>query len=215
MAKKGEKATMPTSTVQTPIKDGRQIIKPAGNRKHSAGFVFIELIAVLTIISLITAVSVLSITAMFGRTKFDKQAHAFIKVLTMAQHAAAQSDQRYTVIIDFDEWTYEMRPFSTLDTYLIMETEPVFVSGYFTDDFQLDYALYDDGYDTRNVDLEKQLFFKIFLMAGHTGWQKGAKIVVRDRDGNPYSILINRLSKNITLKPGDVDMLAPIENLRF
>lgn len=177
--------------------------------------VFIELIAVLAIISLITAASVLSATAMFGRTKFDKQAHAFIKVLTLAQNAAAQSDRRYAVVIDFDEWTYEMRQFSTLDKDLIMETEPIIASGYFTDDFQLDFVQYDDGTDTRTFDIDQMEYFRIWLMAGHSGWQKGAKVVVRDRDGNPYSIVINRMSKVIVLKPGEVDMLAPIENLRF
>ena len=44
---------------------------------------------------------------------------------------------------------------------------------------------------------------------GKAGWQYGGKIVVADSEGNEYSIVINRLSRMIQLKPGDVKILTP------
>jgi hypothetical protein len=52
-------------------------------------------------------------------------------------------------------------------------------------------------------------------MAGRGGWQSGAKIVVLDREGNPFTIITNRFSKVITLLPGDMDILEPVENVLF
>jgi hypothetical protein len=45
--------------------------------------------------------------------------------------------------------------------------------------------------------------------AGHSGWQYGGKVVLLDAVGNPYSVIVNRLSRVINLQPGDIGILAP------
>jgi hypothetical protein len=51
--------------------------------------------------------------------------------------------------------------------------------------------------------------FEARFYAGHSGWQYGGKIVLLDGDGNPYSVIVNRISIVISLLPGDVEILAP------
>jgi len=45
--------------------------------------------------------------------------------------------------------------------------------------------------------------------AGRSGWQNGGKIVLFDQDENPYSVVVNRSNRIVTLKKGDVDLLMP------
>lgn len=164
---------------------------------------------------MITALSLIAFSAAFGKTKFQKQADSFINTLKMARTAAAESDKRYAVILDFDEWTYTLREYVTLAMDVLPFEEAVLKTGLFTEQCQLDYVVFDDLTDTRDWDLENTEYFRVVLFAGHSGWQNGAKIVLRDSDGNPYSVIVNRLTPIITLYPGDVDMLLPQQNLRF
>ena len=39
--------------------------------------------------------------------------------------------------------------------------------------------------------------------ATRTGFQNGGNIVLLDSEGNPYSVIVNRLSRVITLRPGE------------
>jgi hypothetical protein len=45
--------------------------------------------------------------------------------------------------------------------------------------------------------------------AGHSGWQYGGKIVLLDEDEQPYSVVVNRLNRLVTLEEGDVEILKP------
>ena len=219
MVKKGAKDTMPTSTVQMQTNPPKppQARYPRTQRFYAptAAFVFIELILAITIISMMTALSLIAFSAAFGRTKFQKQADAFINTLTMARTAATESDKRYAVILDFDEWTYTLREYVTLAMDVLPPEEAVLKTGLFTEQCQLDYVTFDDLTDTRDWDLENTEYFRVVFFAGHSGWQNGAKIVLRDIDGNPYSVILNRLTPVINLYPGDVEMLLPQQNLRF
>jgi hypothetical protein len=64
-------------------------------------------------------------------------------------------------------------------------------------------VLFDDLVGT---DEEHQ---KAFFRAGHAGWQAGGKIVLLDKDEQPYSVVVDRLSRVVALKEGDVDILMP------
>ncbi|MHC4530810.1 MAG: hypothetical protein ACYSXD_04505, partial [Planctomycetota bacterium] len=44
---------------------------------------------------------------------------------------------------------------------------------------------------------------------GRSGWQYGGKIVLLDRDLRPYSVVVNRISRVISLQVGDVELLRP------
>ena len=182
--------------------------------KHPGGtnaLVLTELIIVIAIMALMVSVAMLSFSTMFGRTEFDKEVHNLISVLTMAQNAAAESDRKYAVILDIAEQTYTLRQFASLDLKTIGQEEAVLATGVFTDKCRLEYVVFDDLMDTRDWDLEKMEALSARFMAGHSGWQYGGKIVLLDADGNPYSVLVNRLSRVITLQPGDVEFLLPME----
>ena len=171
--------------------------------------VLTELIIVIIIISAMTAIAIFNFSGVLSRTKFKRQAHGLINVLNLAQNAAAETDRRYAVILDFDENTYTLRQFAVIDHDKILDEEPIIAQGYFTDQCRLDYVLFDDFVDTRDWDIENMEFFRAWFFAGHSGWQYGGKIVLLDADGNPYSVVINRLSKVIALQPGDVEILEP------
>ena len=88
---------------------------------HPAGLVFAELVVVIVIMSMIAALVMLNFAPIISKTKFERQAYALINVLKMAQNAAAESDRRYAVILDFVEQTYILRQFASLDLETIPE----------------------------------------------------------------------------------------------
>lgn len=166
--------------------------------------VLVEMLVALVIIGLMTALATINFSSAFTKAKFEREVYAFINVLKMAQNAAAESDKRYAVILDFDEQSYTLRQFNLLSLDVIPDEEAIITTGYFTDECYLDWVLFDDfEYAVEETAYEARFY------AGHSGWQYGGKIVLLDVDGNPYSVVVNRLSRVITLQPGDVEILAP------
>lgn len=166
--------------------------------------VLMEMLVVLVIIGLITALAMINFSSVSRRAKFEREAYAFINVLKMAQNAAAESDKRYAVILDFNEQSYTLRQFDSLSLDVIPDEEAIITTGYFTDECYLDWVMFDDfEYAIEETAYEARFY------AGHSGWQYGGKIVLLDADGNPYSVVVNRLSRVITLQPGDVEILEP------
>lgn len=172
------------------------------------GLVLAELLVVIAILSMLTGMAILSLTGVFTRKQFEKEAYAIIDILHKAQNASAETDRRYAVVFDFIEDTYILRQFATLDLQTIPEDEAVLSVGYFSRNCQLDYVLFDDFMDTRD---EGENISEARFIAGRGGWQYGGKIVLLDNDGNPYSIVVGRLCGDITLKPGDVEILVPVD----
>jgi len=171
--------------------------------------VLTELIIVIFIVSAMAAIAVIRFTDVIGRSKFHRQAYAFINVMKMAQTAAAETDRRYAVVLDLVENTYALRQFTILDHEQILDEEPIIAEGTFTDQCFLDYVLFDNFVDTRDQDAEDMDVLNAWFFAGHSGWQYGGKIVLLDADGNPYSVIVNRISRVITLERGDVEILQP------
>jgi len=191
---------MPTFSVLTRIDQHRR-----------GGLVLVELIIVLAIMAMLTALATVSFSGALARSEFSNQADELVNTIRMAGNAAAESNRRYAVTIDFLENTYELRQFTVLDMEQVLEEEPILESGEFTDQCQLDYVLFDDFYDTRQEEPENLEMLRVWFWASRSGWQYGGKIVLLDADGNPYSIIINRLSRVVTLQRGDVDILEPRE----
>lgn len=169
------------------------------------GYVLLEVLIVIGLMAFLLSLGVISYSALWGSRQFQHQAHELVNLFQMAQEASAQSDRRYAVILDFVEQKYVLRQFASLDLQTIPEEEAVIHTGYFTDRFQLDYVLYDDLEDTR----EKENVTEARFYAGRSGWQYGGKVVVRDGDGNPWSILISRMVQPVRLVEGDVPILLP------
>ena len=120
--------------------------------------------------------------------------------MQMAASAAAQSDRRYEVIIDIPEQSYMLRQITTPELSEVLEEE-IIVQDSLSDNCRLAYVLFDDGEMTS----EDRAKFR----AGHSGWAYGGKIVLLDEKEQPYSIVVNRLNRVITLVQGDVEFLEP------
>lgn len=168
--------------------------------------VLVELLMVVGLIGLMTGVAMLGFGAMWGNTRFKSRAEALVNTFQMAYEAALQSDRRYAVILDQLNNVYILRQFETLDFQTLPDEEAIITVGRFDDEFQFDYVLYDDLEDTRD---RGETFTEARFYAGRAGWQFGGKVVLRDRDGRPWSIVIHRLGKPVRLIEGDAEILLP------
>jgi Tfp pilus assembly protein FimT len=172
-------------------------------RNARCGFTFTELVVVVLMVSLFVLLAVTNFSGLLRRSTFKAQASDFVSTMQMAASAAAESDRRYEVIIDIAEQSYMLRqitsPFLPSD---VLEEE-IIVNNDFGDNCRVVYVLFDDLVST---DEEHQ---KAFFRAGHAGWQAGGKIVLLDEDEQPYSVVVNRLSRIVTLREGDVELLMP------
>ena len=172
--------------------------------RRRRALVLTEMLVVLVIIGMMTALVMLNFSSTSTKAKFEREAYAFVNILKMAQNAAAESNRRYVVILDMDEQSYTLRQFATLDLETLTDEEAILTTGYFSDYCFLEYVLFDDFEDTLDEESYQARFY-----AGHSGWQYGGKIVLSDADENFYSVIVNRISRVITLLPGDVEILAP------
>jgi type II secretory pathway pseudopilin PulG len=197
-----ERVTMPTCTAPMRIDKTFEAAGQADAQRRA--FVLVEMLLVLIMVGLMTALAMLNFSSAFTKAKFERQVNDFINVLKMAQNGAAESDKRYAVILNFDEQSYTLRRFDSLSLDVIPDEEAIITTGYFTGECYLDWILFDDF----EYAIEETAFEARFY-AGHSGWQYGGKIVLLDADGNPYSVVVNRLSRVITLQPGDVEILEP------
>jgi len=169
------------------------------------------MLVVLGIMAMLVSIAMLGFGAVSGRSYFHRKAQSLTEAFQSAWITAQQSDRRYAVILSFTEETWVMRQFTQLDFEEIPEDESIIKTGTFDERFQLDYVLYDDGDDTRNPREGERVKSAIFR-AGHGGWQCGGKIVLRDEDGNPWSIVVYRIGKPVELVQGDATILIPVES---
>ncbi|MHC4097319.1 MAG: hypothetical protein ACYSU3_14845, partial [Planctomycetota bacterium] len=145
------------------------------------------------------------VTNLFGllrRNRFEVQAHEFVSVMQMAAVAAAESDRRYEVIIDLTEQSYTLRQIVSPDLFQVYE-EDIIATNEFGMDCQVLYVLFDDLMET---DEDHQI---AKFRAGHAGWQYGGKVVLLDEQEQPYSVLVSRKNRVVTLMKGDVEFLLP------
>jgi type II secretory pathway pseudopilin PulG len=175
-------------------------------RCRRGGLVLIELLMVVALLGLMTGIAMLGFGAMWGDTHFKSRAEQLVNTFQMAYEAALQSDRRYAVILDQLNNVYILRQFETLDLQTLPDDEAIITVGRFDEDFQFDYVLYDDLEDTRE---RGESFTEARFYAGRAGWQFGGKVVLRDREGRPWSIVIHRLGKPVQLVEGDAEILLP------
>ena len=201
---------MPISTAQMHSDKfgwrGADALRETSPFQRACGFSLIEMLVVVAIFSMIVALTSPALTGVAGRSAFRTQANEFIRVMTMAQNAAAESDRRYAVILNFDEQRYTMRQqfialeMGDVDLAVVPYEEDVITNGQFTERCQLLYVHFDDLEDVSDASTAAGVGF----VAGHSGWEAGGKIVLLDQDGNPYTIVINRMSRVIKMYAGDI-----------
>jgi prepilin-type N-terminal cleavage/methylation domain-containing protein len=172
-------------------------------RNTRRGFTFTELVVVVLIVSLLALLAVTNFSGLLRRNTFRVQANEFVSTMQMAASAAAESDKRYEVIIDIAQQCYTLRQITSPQLPSDVLEEEIIVKNDFSGNCRVIYVLFDD---LVNTDESHQ---KAFFRAGHAGWQAGGKIVLLDEDEQPYSVVVNRLSRIVTLREGDVDLLVP------
>ncbi len=193
---------MPTCSAQMLIdgKGGFSSLCP-GKGCRSA-FTFTELIVVVLMLGLFVVWAQGNLFRLLRKETFKAQAGELVTTMQMAASAAAESDRRYEVIIDLAEQGYMLREITNPDLTQVLEEE-IIISNSFNDKCYVDYVLFDDLVET------DEDVVKAFFRAGHAGWQNGGKIVLLDEDDRPYTVLVNRLNRIVTLKEGDIEILMP------
>lgn len=172
-------------------------------RNTRCGFTLAELVVVILIVSLFVLLAVTNLSGLLRRNTFKAQANEFVSTMQMAASAAAESQRRYEVIINIAEQSYMLRQITSTHLPSDVLEEEIIVKNDFGDNCRVVYVLFDDLVDT---DEDHQ---KAFFRAGRAGWQAGGKIVLLDEDEQPYSVVVNRLNRIVTLQEGDVELLMP------
>ena len=169
-------------------------------RNTRRGFTLTELVIVILVVSMFALLAQMHLFGLLRKSTFRAQVQELVSTMQMAASAAAQSDRRYEVIIDIPEQSYMLRQITTPELSEVLEEE-IIVHDSLSDNCRLAYVLFDDGEMTS----EDRAKFR----AGHSGWAYGGKIVLLDEKEKPYSIVVNRLNRMITLEQGDVEFLEP------
>jgi prepilin-type N-terminal cleavage/methylation domain-containing protein len=167
---------------------------------HYSGFTLTELIVVILIISLFLLLAMMNLFGLLRESTFRAQVQEFASTMQMAASAAAESDRRYEVIIDLEEQSYLLREITNPDLSEVLEEE-IIVQADLSENCRVAYVEFDDAQYTN----EGRAKFR----AGHSGWAYGGKIVLMDRNEQPYSLVVNRLNRIVGLEEGDVLLLQP------
>ncbi len=167
---------------------------------RECGFTMTELLVVLAVISLFTMLAQVHLFGLLRKNTFRAQVQEFISTMRMAAATAAESDRRYEVIIDLAEQSFLLRQITSPDLSQVLEEE-VIIADSFSNNCRVVFVEFDDG-DYTNEGRTK-------FRAGHSGWQYGGKIVLLDENEQEYSVVVNRLSRIITLGKDDVELLVP------
>lgn len=184
----------------TKIADRKKKLYAKCTLNADSGFTLIELMVVVVVISLFAFMVQIHLFGMLRKTTFKAQVREFVSTMQMAASAAGESDRRYEVIIDIPQQGYMLREITNPDLSQVLEEE-IIIEDFFSENCRVAYVMFDDG-DTTSEDRAK-------FRAGHSGWEYGGKIVLLDENEQPYSIVVNRLNRMITLEQGDVGLLAP------
>jgi prepilin-type N-terminal cleavage/methylation domain-containing protein len=176
--------------------------RTALTKRRQPAFTLIESMVSIVVIALFVLMAMVNLFELFRRTTFRAQAEEFVSTMQAAASAAAESDRRYEVIIDLTEQSYTLRQITTPDLLEVLEEE-IIVKNDFGENCRADYVLFDD---LQGTDENHQI---ARFRAGRAGWQYGGKIVLLDKNERPYSVVVNRANRTVTLKENDVELMVP------
>ncbi len=160
----------------------------------------------MAIVALLATITVFNLTEPVRRSTFRAQADSFVSTMQQAAMAAHETGRRYEVIIDIVEQQYILRKISSDNLADVLEEEIITIED-FGENCMVDYVEFDDpDEEIAAVDQDTETLQAKFR-AGPAGWQYGGKIVLLDRTGRYYSVMVSTLSRIVTLKEGDVEIL--------
>jgi prepilin-type N-terminal cleavage/methylation domain-containing protein len=186
--------------VGTPLPLPGSVVLWAG-RAHVMGFTLVELLVVMSLISLLVLMAQVNLFGMLRRNTFKSQVQDFVSTMQMAASRAAESGQRYEMIINLAEQSYLLRELTGSDLTSLPSVEQTITEGLFRGNCRIAYVEFDDGTYT-NEDKAK-------FRAGHAGWQYGGKVVFLDESEQPYAVIVNRVTPIIQLIEGDPPLMTP------
>jgi Tfp pilus assembly protein FimT len=155
---------------------------------------------VIVIVSLLVVLAATNLKGVVTKNSFKARVQGLVSAIEAASTSAAQSGKRYEVIIDIPQQSYMLREISSPDLSEVLEEE-IIAQEDFGANCRVSYVLFDDGEFT-NEDRAK-------FRASRTGWQFGGIIVLLDKDEQPWSIVIDRLSNIVSLQPGEAQIIWP------
>jgi len=167
------------------------------------GFTLTELIVVVVLVSLFVLLAMANFSGLLARSTFRAQAHELVSTMQSAVSAAAESGRRYGVIINIAEQSYTLREITSPELYGIPEEEEIIITNQLGEECRISYIQFDDWTGT------DEDIFRVHFIAGPSGWQYGGKIVLLDKNEEPYSVVVNRINRVVTLEEGDVELLEP------
>jgi prepilin-type N-terminal cleavage/methylation domain-containing protein len=202
---------MPTCTAPTPLErfriglgsEGAARLGPVTLGPSCAridAFTLVELIIVMSILSLLILLAQVSLFGVLRRSTFRSQVQDFISTMQMAASNATESRRRYEIIIDLREQSYLLRQITSSNLSDVLEEE-IIAQGWFGNNCRVAYVEFDDG-DYTNEDRAK---FRV----GHAGWQYGGKVVFLDDSEQPYAVVVSRLNPIVQLIEGDPGLMTP------
>jgi len=177
-----------------------------GRRKTEGGFTLIEAMVAMAIVALMTTIAVFNLTEPIRRSTFRAQADSFVSTMQQAARAAHETGRRYEVIIDIVEQQYILRQITSDNLSDVREEEIISVED-FGENCMVSYVEFDDPDEQiAEVDTNTETLQAKFR-AGPAGWQYGGKIVLFDRTGRYYTVIVSTLTRIVSLKEGDVEIL--------
>jgi prepilin-type N-terminal cleavage/methylation domain-containing protein len=173
-----------------------------GDEKRTArqGLTLAESMVVIVIIALMVALTATNLKGVIIGNSFKSKVRGLISAIEAASTGAAQSDKKYEVIIDIPQQSYLLREITSSNLADVLEEE-IIAQEDFGKNCQVAYVLFDDGEFTS----EDRAKFR----ASRAGWQFGGVIVLLDSEGQPWSIVIDRLSNIVRLEQGEAQIVWP------
>jgi len=187
--------------LDTRILENKRLKSGISNRKP--GFTMAELLVVLAVVSLFVLMAQIHLFGLLRKSTFKAQTQELVSTMQMAASAAAETGRRYEIIIDISEQGYVLKELAGSEIYTERPDETpgeIIVQNNLTENCRLVYVWFDDGVDTNT---------KAWFRVGPSGWQNGGKIVLYDEKEQPYTIVVNRLNRIVTLEEGNVELLEP------
>jgi Tfp pilus assembly protein FimT len=168
---------------------------------RAEAFTLVELLVVMTLISLMVVMAQANLFGMLRRSTFKAQVQDFVSTMQMAASRAAESSQRYEVIINLADQSYLLRELTGSDLTSDPSAEQILTQGVFRGNCRCAYVEFDDGTYTNES--------KAKFRAGHLGWQYGGKVVFLDESEQPYAVVVNRVTPIIQLLEGNPPLMTP------